>query len=183
MPFRGFYNPKEYLFVVPALAGGFNNSPPPQRVYNGQFLLREARIVMSGVARLSFSIEKPLLERLERLVREGRYANRSEFIRDMIRDRLVQREWKQNEEAVGTVTLIYDHHKRGLTGRLTHLQHHHHHVILASTHVHLDETLCAEVIVVKGRSLDIKKLADLLHQEKGVLHAALSVSSTGKELA
>ena len=145
--------------------------------------IREAKIVMGGVARLSFSIEKPLLKRLERLVREGRYANRSEFIRDMIRDRLVQREWKQNEEAVGTITLLYDHHKRGITQRLTHLQHHHHHVILASTHVHLDEALCAEVIVVKGRALDIKRLADLLHQQKGVLHAALSVSSTGKELA
>ena len=138
---------------------------------------------MSGVARLSFSIEEPLLERLERLVREGGYANRSEFIRDMIRDRLVEREWKQNEEAVGTITLIYNHHRRGLTERLTHAQHHHHRVILASTHVHLDEELCAEVIVVKGRALDIKKLADLLHQEKGVLHSALSVSSTGKKLA
>ena len=137
---------------------------------------------MSGVARLSFSIERPLLDRLERLVREGAYANRSEFIRDMIRDRLVEREWKHNEEGVGTITLIYNHHRRGLTERLTHAQHHHHHVILASTHVHLDEELCAEVIVVKGRALDIKKLADLLHQQKGVLHAALSVSSTGKKL-
>jgi CopG family transcriptional regulator, nickel-responsive regulator len=138
---------------------------------------------MSGVARLSFSIEEPLLERLEKLVRDGGYANRSEFIRDMIRDRLVEREWKQNEEAVGTVTLIYNHHRRGLTERLTHIQHHQHRVILASTHVHLDEELCVEVIVVKGRAFDIKKLADLLHQEKGVLHSALSVSSTGKRLA
>jgi len=138
---------------------------------------------MSRVERLSFSIEEPLLERLERLVQEGTYANRSEFIRDMIRERLVQREWKQNEEAVGTITLIYNHHKRGLTERLTHAQHHHHEVILATTHVHLDEELCAEAIVVKGRAMDIKKLADLLHQEKGVLHMALSVSSTGKQLA
>jgi CopG family nickel-responsive transcriptional regulator len=138
---------------------------------------------MSGVARLSFSIEEPLLERLEQLVHEGGYANRSEFIRDMIRDRLVEREWKENEEAVGTVTLIYNHHKHGLSERLTHVQHHYLHVILASTHIHLDKELCAEVIVVKGRAADIKDLADQLRQQKGVLHSALSVSSTGKKLA
>lgn len=137
---------------------------------------------MSDIARLSFSIEKPLLERLESLLRDSQYTNRSEFIRDMIRDRLVARDWKQNEEAVGTITMIFNHHTRGLTDKLTHVQHHHHDVILASTHIHLDEELCAEIVVVKGLAREIQALADELQQQKGVLHASLSVSSTGKDL-
>ncbi len=137
---------------------------------------------MSDIVRLSFSIERPLLERLESLLRDSQYTNRSEFIRDMIRDRLVAREWKQNEEAVGTITMIFNHHTRGLTDKLTHVQHHHHDVILASTHIHLDEELCAEIVVVKGLAREIQALADELQQQKGVLHASLSVSSTGKDL-
>lgn len=138
---------------------------------------------MPGVERVSISLERSLLERLERLVREGHYANRSEFIRDMIRDRLVEREWRRGEEAVGTVTLIYNHHTRGLIEKLMRVQHDYHHVILATTHVHLDHDLCAETVVVKGQALQIKLLADLLRQQKGVLHASLSISSTGKNLA
>jgi len=138
---------------------------------------------MAGVVRLSFSIEEPLAERLERLVREGHYANRSEFIRDLIRDRLVEKEWERNEEAVGTITLVYNHHTRGLADRLTHVQHHHHEVILASTHIHLDAELCAEIVVVKGQAQRVQTLADMRRQQKGVLHATLSISSTGKHLA
>ena len=138
---------------------------------------------MAGVVRLSFSIEAPLLERLEELVREGHYANRSEFIRDMIRDRLVRQEWERDEEAVGTITLVFNHHTRGLGDRLTDVQHDFHEVILATTHIHLDKDLCAETVVVRGRAHQIKTLADRLRQFKGVLHATLSISSTGKHLA
>ena len=141
------------------------------------------KTLMAGVVRLSFSIEQPLMERLEQLVREGAYANRSEFIRDMIRERLVAKQWERNEEVVGTITLVYNHHARGLTDKLTHTQHHHHDVILASTHIHLDEDLCAEIVVVKGHANQIQRLAGELKQQKGVLHATLSVSSTGKQLA
>ncbi len=138
---------------------------------------------MPGVARLSFSIEEPLLARLERLVAESGYANRSEFIRDLIRGRLVEDEWRRDEEGVGTITMVYNHHTRGLSEKLTDIQHHHHDVILASTHVHLDRELCAEIVVVKGMSGEVKHLADQLRQQKGVLHASLSLSSTGKNLA
>lgn len=138
---------------------------------------------MAGVVRLSFSLEKPLWDRLEKLVEEGQYANRSEFIRDLIRDRLVQQEWERDEEAVGTVTLVYNHHARGLSDRLTAIQHDYHHVIITSTHVHLDHDLCAETVVVRGLAQKIKTLAGKLRQQKGVLHASLSLSSTGKNLA
>ena len=138
---------------------------------------------MDRIVRLSFSIEKPLLKRLEELIRDGQYTNRSEFIRDLIRDQLVRKEWERNEEAVGTVTLVYNHHSHGVSDGLTHLQHHYHHVVLASTHIHLDEKLCAEIVVVKGHAKEIQELASVLRQQKGVLHATLSVSSTGKHLA
>ena len=137
---------------------------------------------MTDLTRLSFSIEKPLLERLEKLLKASRYANRSEFIRDMIRQQLVGRQWQDDRENLGTVTLLYNHHLHKLSEKLTDLQHHHHQNILVSTHVHLDENLCAEVLLVKGRASRISRLADLLRQQKGVLHAALSISSTGKSL-
>ncbi len=137
---------------------------------------------MSGVERVSISLEKPLLQRLERLVREGKYGNRSEFIRDLIRDKLVALEWDRNEEAVGTVTFIYEHHTRGLNDKIMHVQHEYHDVILATMHIHLDHDLCAETVVVKGRGKQIDRLANMLRQQKGVLHATLSISSTGKNL-
>lgn len=138
---------------------------------------------MPEVARLSFSIEKPLLERLERMLEEGHYGNRSEFIRDMIRDRLVAREWEKNEEALGTVTILFDHHSRNLTEKLIELQHDFEGTIMATTHVHLTHHLCAEMIMIRGRASQIRALADALHQLKGVLHATLSMSSTGRALA
>jgi CopG family nickel-responsive transcriptional regulator len=138
---------------------------------------------MSDLARLSLSMERPLLERLEKLVRRGKYTNRSEFVRDMIRERLVEGEWEADREAVGTITLVYDHHARELSRKLTGLQHRHHHEILATTHVHLDRHLCAEMILARGKASRIREIADLLRQQKGVLHATLSMSSTGKRLA
>ncbi|MFA6244314.1 MAG: nickel-responsive transcriptional regulator NikR [Candidatus Hydrogenedentales bacterium] len=137
---------------------------------------------MSELERLSFSIEKPLMTKLEKLVRAARYTNRSEFIRDLIRSKLVEQEWETDKEALGTVTLLYDHHVRGLSDRLTHLQHDYHSNILATTHVHLDHELCAEVIMVRGKANLIRQLATAMGREKGVLHAALSLSTTGKQL-
>ena len=138
---------------------------------------------MTELVRLSFSIEKPLLEQLEKLRKDSKYANRSEFIRDMIREQLVGRQWQEDRQTLGTITLLYNHHLHKLSEKLTDLQHDHHQSILVSTHVHLDKHLCAEVLLVKGRASRIRKLADLLRQQKGVLHAGLSISSMGKTLA
>ena len=137
---------------------------------------------MADLERVSFSLERPLLDRLEALRAEAGYANRSEFLRDMIRSRLVDRAWELDEEAVGTITLVYDHHARGLNERLTGVQHDHHDVILSSTHVHLDHHHCVEVILARGRAGEIRSIADALQKQRGVLHGGLSMSSTGKEL-
>jgi CopG family nickel-responsive transcriptional regulator len=137
---------------------------------------------MSDLVRMSLSIEKALLDRLEGMAGASGYTNRSEFIRGLIRDRLVQEEWAKDREAVGTITLVYDHHTRELSRKLTGLQHRHHGAILATTHVHLDDDICVEMVLVKGRASHIRKVADLLRQQKGVLHMALSMSSTGQQL-
>lgn len=137
---------------------------------------------MSDLERLSISIEKPLYGRLEKLVKDSHYTNRSEYIRDLIRNKIVEQEWERDEEALGTVTLLYDHHTRGLSDRLTHLQHDHHSNILATTHVHLTHDLCAEMIMIKGKARLIRTMADAMSREKGVLHASLSLSSIGKKL-
>jgi len=138
---------------------------------------------MPDLERISISLEKTLARKLEGLVKDSSYENRSEFVRDLIRHELVQKEWDTSTaEVIGTVTLLYDHHQRDLQGRLTDIQHDHHHHVLATTHVHLDHHLCAEMIMLKGPALTLRKLADALRKEKGVLHAALSVGSTGKSL-
>jgi len=138
---------------------------------------------MSEVIRQSFSMDAALWKKVESLVRESGYTNRSEFLRDLIRQRLVEREWEMGAgEVVGTITLVYDHHARRLGEKLTDIQHDHHSAILATTHVHLDHDMCAEMIMMKGRPATIRAIADRIRQQKGVLHASLSMSSTGRSL-
>jgi CopG family transcriptional regulator, nickel-responsive regulator len=134
---------------------------------------------MSDLERLSFSLEKSLCDRLGQLVRESGYENRSEYLRDLIRERLVERSWELDSEALGTVTLLYDHHRRNLGEKLTEIQHHHHDLVLATTHIHLDHDLCAEMIMARGRASDLRALAEALRRQKGVLHASLSLGSVG----
>ncbi len=137
---------------------------------------------MPDLVRLSFTIDASLNHKLETLMAEAGHPNRSEFIRDLIRSRLVEEEWKSNQEAVGTITLIYNHETRNLSQKLTHVQHHHHDAVLATTHVHLDHDNCAEMIMMKGAASMILDMAERLRQQKGVLHASVSISSTGKAL-
>ena len=123
---------------------------------------------MSELVRLSISLEKPLLARLERLVKKSGYANRSEFVRDMIRERLVEQQWSdRRQEVVGTITLVYDHHARQLSDKLIEIQHEHHDQVMATTHVHLTHKLCAEMIMVKGSAARIRELCDRLRQQAG----------------
>lgn len=137
---------------------------------------------MPELERVSIAIDKPLLARLEKIMRAGGYTNRSEFIRDIVRDQIVERDWQEDREALATVTLLYKHDQRGLCDKLTDMQHHHHKEILFSSHVHLDEEHCAEIIVLRGRASRLAHVADELKKEKGVLHAVLSISSTGRRL-
>ncbi len=138
---------------------------------------------MPKLVRQSFSIETDLYREFRRLVRERGYANQSEFLRDLIRGAMVEEEWKAGTEVFGTITLVYNHNTRELSRKLTKQQHAHHHAVLAATHVHLDHDLCAEAILVRGPAARLRALADELRRQKGVLHAALSLSSVGNRLA
>ncbi len=131
---------------------------------------------MSRIVRSSFAMEEDLTRQMEALVKKSRYTNRSEFIRDLVREKIAQKAWEGQGDALGTITLVYDHEKRELSHKITHLQHHHVGEVLAATHVHLDEHLCAEMILVKGRASSIQALADALKSQKGVYHASLSLS-------
>jgi CopG family nickel-responsive transcriptional regulator len=138
---------------------------------------------MPKLVRQSFSIESDLYREFRRLVRERGYANQSEFLRDLIRGALVEEEWTAGKEVLGTITIVYDHNRRELSQKLTRHQHAHHHAVLAATHVHLDHDLCAEAILMRGPAEQLRLLADRLRQQKGVLHAALALSTTGKRVA
>ncbi len=138
---------------------------------------------MSDLIRLSISLESSLARRLERLVKASRYTNRSEFVRDMIRERLVEQQWADdNQEVLGTITLLYDHHAGGMANKSVDIQHRHYEQILATTHLHLSHDLCAEMIMVRAPAAIIREIADDLRSRKGVLHGSLSISSTGKSL-
>lgn len=137
---------------------------------------------MSDLVRMSVAIERPLFNLLEELVRSRGYENRSEYIRDLVRGELVKGEWENDKEVLGTITLLYDHHHRQLPEKLIDLQHHHPATVLVTTHLHLTHDLCAEVILARGRASVVRDLAQALHQQKGVLHAELSMTSTGAGL-
>lgn len=135
------------------------------------------------VSRFSVSLPPALLEQLDEMTREKGYDNRSLAIADMIRAHLVEHRQKfGNEEICGTITLVYDHHKLHVQETLTGIQHDHHDVILSTVHVHLDHHNCLEVLLVRGKSGLIRKIADELIAAKGVKHGKLTVTSTGKDL-
>jgi CopG family nickel-responsive transcriptional regulator len=136
-----------------------------------------------AVLRFGVSLDEMLLERFDSVIAKKGYANRSEAIRDLIRDSLVMEEWETSAaETVGTITIVYSHETRELTDTLTDLQHRYHSSIISAMHIHLDQHNCLEVIVVKGRAKDIKAIADRLIGTKGVKHGKLTVTTTGKRL-
>ena len=138
---------------------------------------------MSGLSRIGVAIDTGLLEQFDRLIAQRKYTNRSEAFRDLIRDELVEKTWESPEsQVVGTVTLVYDHHVRMLNEKLTGIQHDHHRSILSTLHVHLDHDNCLEVLVVRGKSADVKRIADVLISTKGVKHGRLTITTSGAEL-
>jgi len=138
---------------------------------------------MSDLTRFGISIDDRLLRRFDELIAGKGYVNRSEAIRDLIRGALVEAEWaREDVETVGTVTLVYDHHTRDLSDKLTEQQHSHHDAIISALHVHLDAHHCLEVVVVKGKAREVKRLADELIGTKGVKHGKLVTTTTGKGL-
>jgi CopG family nickel-responsive transcriptional regulator len=137
---------------------------------------------MSDVVRTGVSLEQELLERFDEAIGQKGYQNRSEAIRDLIRDHLVTEDSDRNKEVVGTLTIVYDHHRPNLTEKLVDAQHHAGSIVLAATHVHLDHHNCLEVVILRGRGGELKVLADRILSLRGVKHGRLVITSTGKDL-
>ncbi len=135
-----------------------------------------------SLVRFGVSIPARLIKKFDRLIQRKNYPNRSEAIRDLIRRELVDDEMELDMEGVGILHLLYNHQQRELSEKLTDIQHHHHHLIQSSLHIHLDHENCLEVIVIRGRSSEVKSLADSLIATKGVKHGKLNLTSTGKSL-
>lgn len=131
-----------------------------------------------SVARFGVSLEKELLEALDKFVNENQYANRSQAIRHLIKNNLVEKKWESNEIVAGAISLVYDHHKRDLLNTLAGIQHDYHDEILATQHFHLDHDNCLEIIAVKGESSKLTLLANKLIAIKGIQHGKLTMSST-----
>lgn len=137
---------------------------------------------MGKLARMGVSLERDLLKKFDDFIGKKGYENRSEAIRDLIRERLIQEESGENKIVVGTLTFIYDHHRPSLTEKLVAAQHQAGGDVLAATHVHLDHHNCLEVIIMKGRGRDLRDLANGILSLRGVKHGQLVVTTTGKDL-
>ncbi|MGA1865808.1 MAG: nickel-responsive transcriptional regulator NikR [bacterium] len=138
---------------------------------------------MEKITRFGVSMNSKLLQKFDQYIHKKGYTNRSEAIRDIIRDHFVSQEWMAGEtETVGTITLVYNHESGDISQRLLESQHNYCNYIISSIHVHLDEHNCLEVLVVKGIAKKIQEIADHLISNRGVKHGKLTVTTTGKEI-
>jgi CopG family transcriptional regulator, nickel-responsive regulator len=135
------------------------------------------------VTRFSVSLPASLAVELDEMALEKGYHNRSHAIADMIRAHLVEhRQQKGSAEIAGSITLLYNHHGHHLLDLLTDLQHDYRENIVATLHAHLDHDNCLEILAVRGRTSQVKKLADAMIGAKGVKHGKLTIASNGSDL-
>jgi CopG family nickel-responsive transcriptional regulator len=136
--------------------------------------------------RTAISLEKDLLAQFDRLTKRRGYANRSEAVRDLIRDQLVQDEWSQqaqdSADKVAVVSLVYDHDSASLAQKLTHIQHENHNAVVSSLHVHLDHHNCLEVLILRGPAAEIMAMGESLVSTKGVKYGKVVPATTGRHL-
>jgi len=137
-----------------------------------------------SLIRFGVSISQSLLGKFDTLIDEKGYTNRSEAIRDLIRDKLVESSWEEKDgtrEAIGSVTIVYDHHTREIGDKLTDIAHDHHNLIISTMHVHLSHDSCLEVIITKGPGGEIRRFADTLISTRGVKHGKLVITGLVEE--
>ena len=133
---------------------------------------------MSEIVRFSVSLEDDLLEQFDRYCTEEQFATRSEAVRQLIRNTLTRRAWESEcQDAVGTLTLVYDHHRAQLGERLTQLQHDHTELVVSTLHAHLTHDLCLEVIILRGPAARLQKITSRLRGLKGVYKGELVMAS------
>lgn len=137
---------------------------------------------MGETVRFGVSLDEELLEKFDALCERWGSPSRSEALRDIIREALVQDSLKEDSaEAAGVLTLIYDHHIRDLSHKLTERQHGAHDVVVATLHVHLDHNTCLETLVLKGKAGELRRLAEQLRSIRGVSQGAFSITAIGED--
>lgn len=130
-----------------------------------------------SVERVGVSFEPKLLNKFDILIKKRGYTNRSEALRDLVRKEIIETDIKEDEgEVIGTLTIIYDHDVGNVTDKLLHLQHHHHQEITFTTHVHIDNHTCLEILVIRGIVSRVKKFSENVKALKGVKHGQLSIT-------
>jgi len=137
---------------------------------------------VSELTRISISLEEELLRSFDESMTQQGYPTRSEALKALMRHSLVEPEWSGDGVVAGAVTFVYDHHRPGISDRLTHIQHDFGSLIVSTQHVHLDHDHCLEIVVVKGRAARIRELVAALRSVKGLKHNALVMTSVGKAL-
>jgi CopG family nickel-responsive transcriptional regulator len=140
----------------------------------------------SALTRFGVSIPSDLIQSFDQYIRTRDYKNRSEAIRDIIREKLIQKEWSdefENKEVAGTITYVFDHHKRELVDSILDIQHDFSNEVVALQHVHIDHHNCLEVTIVRGGPKALKQLTNKLMALKGVKHCSLTMTTTGSELS
>ncbi len=132
-----------------------------------------------GVSRFSISADADLLDKFDAFIAETGYPTRSEAFQALMRDALVRREWSEDAEVVGALSIVYDHHRRSLVGKLIAIQHRFEKLVVCVQHVHVDHDNCLEVLIVKGRASEIRKLVKVLKSLKGLKHDGLVMTTLG----
>lgn len=137
---------------------------------------------MTKTIRFGVSLDETLLNKFDKINKKKGYANRSEAIRDLLREELVKQEWTESNDVAGTITLVYDHHTRGLNNKLIEIQHNYTDMIISSQHIHIDHDNCLEIIILKGSPKKMEKISSQLKSTKGIKHCSLTMATTGKNL-
>jgi CopG family nickel-responsive transcriptional regulator len=132
--------------------------------------------------RFTISLDEKLLEQFDNAIKQRKYVNRSEAIRDLIRSAFIEEEWQADKDVVGVISVVYDHHHPKLQEKVTEIQHEYHHQIVSATHIHMDHHNCLEVVIVKGKAGSVNELADRLRSLRGVRNCKMAMSTTGKDL-
>jgi len=132
--------------------------------------------------RFTISLDEKLLDKFDEVIKQQKYENRSEAIRDLIRSSFVEEEWQADKDVIGVISLVYDHHQPKLQEKVTEIQHDYHHQIVSATHIHMDHHNCLEVVIVKGTAGSVNELTNRLQSLRGVRNCKLATSTTGRDL-
>lgn len=137
---------------------------------------------MGKLIRFGVSMDKELLNRFDILIDKEGYENRSEAIRDLIRERLVAEEWREEDEVCGGILLVYDHHKHHLTEKINQVQHYFYKLVISTQHIHMDHDNCMEVISVRGKAKDIQKFFNKLRATTGIKQCDIIKATVGDKI-